>query len=293
MPRCRIESLGVSLPRRGMRKIGSLAHAVQAGQQALQQSHYNRADIATLINAGVYRDRHYAEPAFACFIQDKLGINVEFQGRQTLSFDLLNGGCGLLSAAQVMTQMILSRTVQVGMIVASEANADRRPDPSYTYPASGAAAILDISPYTRQGFGDFVFKTLDQHHDLYGSAVSLAQAGGRLLVRKHVELEAAYLEAASQAWRELLERSELSPEQIDLVIPSQISSDFIGKLATDLALPRERFVDVSQRHGDTLTTSWMLALHDAKTRGAMREGSTCVILACGSGVTVGAATYLS
>lgn len=291
MPRCRIESLGVSLPRRGMMKVGSLEHAVRAGRQALQGSCYNPADMAVLINAGVYRDRHYAEPAFACFIQDKLDINVEFQGRQTLAFDLLNGGCGMLNAAQVMSDMILSRTVEVGIIVASEANADRHPDPSYRYPASGAAAVLDVSPQSQQGFGDFVFTTLVEHQDLYGSVVCLAAAGGKLLLRQEAALEQAYLEATASAWNMLLERSGLEATAVDWILPSQISSRFIRQLASTIDVDPARCVDVTERHGDTLTTSWLLAMHDAFERKVIAPGSTGVILCCGSGVTAGAAVY--
>ena len=51
--RCRLESLGASLPRRGGRRVGSLKHAVNAGREALQSSHYHAEDVALLINAGV------------------------------------------------------------------------------------------------------------------------------------------------------------------------------------------------------------------------------------------------
>lgn len=292
MARCRFESLGASLPRSGgLLRVGSLKHAVNAGREALESSHYHPEDIAVLINAGVFRDRHYAEPAFACFIQDKLGINVEFQGRQTLSFDLQNGGCGLMSAAQAVSAMIQSQAVQVGMIVASEANADRRPDPSYTYAASGAAAILDVSPSSGSGFGSFVIETLDQHHDLYGAVVSLAKPGGQLLVRKRDELEAAYLEGAPAVFAQLLEREGLRLEEVDLLIPSQISAGFLEQLGPALSIPSDRIVDVHTRLGDTLSTSWFLAYCDALARGKVPAGSKVVFMAFGSGITIGAAAY--
>lgn len=291
MARCRLESLGVSWPRRGLWGTGSLAHAARAGRQALMGSHYHPEDVALMVNAGVFRDRHYAEPAFACFIQNQLGINVEFQGRQTLSFDLQNGGCGLLSAAHVVTAMIESHAVEVGMIIAAEANADRRPDPSYTYAASGAAAVIDVSPHAQKGFGSFVFETFDQHHDLYGAVVSLAKAGGQLLVRKQAALLDAYLEAAPQVFSQLLAREELVASDIDLVVPSQISQEFLDRLAPALGVERARIADTGARCGDTLTTSWLLAYHDALEQGRVAEGARVVFTTFGSGVTVGAAAY--
>ncbi len=103
MRRCRIESLGVSLPRRRLRRWGSVRHAVEAGRRCLAASHYRPGDVEVLVNTGVYRDRHTCEPAMACYIQHRLGINVEFQGRRTASFDLLDGGVGMLSACLLYT----------------------------------------------------------------------------------------------------------------------------------------------------------------------------------------------
>ena len=85
---------------------GSVHHAVEAGRRCLDESQYRPADVGVLINAGVHRDGHICEPAIAAYIQHRLGINVEFQGRRTLSFDLLNGGCGMLNAAQVAIALL-------------------------------------------------------------------------------------------------------------------------------------------------------------------------------------------
>jgi len=179
------------------------------------------------------------------------------------------------------------------MIVASEVNADRTPDPSFTYAASGAAAILDISPHSDRGFGNFVFETFDQHHDLYGSVVSLAHAHGQLFVRKQPELEDAYLECAPQVWDRLLAGEGLTPGDVDLVVPSQISGAFLDRLAPALDMPRDRLVDITAQHGDTLTTSWMLALSHARLEGRLQEGNKAIFLAFGSGITIGAAAYYS
>jgi len=279
------------MPGRGLRRRGSLVHATRAGRSCLERSHYHPEDVAVMINAGVYRDRHYAEPAFACFIQDKLGINTEFQGRQTLSFDLQNGGCGLLSAAHVVSNMIQGGLARVGMIIASEANADRRPDPTWCYQASGAAAILDVAPSASVGFGPFAFRTFDAHLDQYSACVSLAQKGGKLLLRKDAAVEQSYLQAAPVVWRELLAQDGSDAGSIDLLIPAQISTPFLDGLADALGFPRAKVVDLTRRCGDTLSTSWLLALAHARETGLAREGTRAVIMAFGSGITVGAARY--
>jgi 3-oxoacyl-[acyl-carrier-protein] synthase-3 len=264
---------------------------VKAGQDCLRASNYNPGDVQVLINTGIYRDGHYAEPAIACFIQKKLGINIEFQARPTLSFDLLNGGCGMLNAAHVLTTMIKSGVIQVGMVVSSEANSDRHPDSSYTYPPSGAAFLLDISPLSQQGFGSFVFRTFEEYFYFYGAVVSLAQKKGRIYVRKKAELEDVYLNCAKPVFEELIAYEKLKREDVDLLIPSQISPRFIQKLASILDFPKSKIIDTTHLYADTLTTSFILALKHAIDQSPAGVGNKAVFLAFGSGITVGSAIY--
>jgi 3-oxoacyl-[acyl-carrier-protein] synthase-3 len=288
---CRIESLGVSLPRRRFRRWGSVRHAVEAGRRCLEGSQLCPSAVGLLINAGVHRDRHICEPAMAVFIQHRLGINSEFQGRSTLSFDLQNGGCGMLSAAQAAVAMLQGGEIAAALVVASEANPDRRPDPRYDYPASGAAMLLDLSPWRGTGFGEFVFHTRDDQADLYTSLVSLAEKRGRIVIERRDELEGAYLSMAGGVVEEVLSRDRLRREEIDLVVPAQISAAFLARLPAAIGFPAHKVVDLSRRLPDTLSTSVFLALKLALAERRPAPGRKALLLACGSGVTVAAATY--
>jgi 3-oxoacyl-[acyl-carrier-protein] synthase-3 len=290
---CRIESFGASLPRKGLFRWGSLKHATLAGRLCLEGSKHSRADVELLINCGVHRDGHVCEPAIAAYIQHALDINVEFQGRRTLSFDLQNGGCGMLNAAQVVSSLMESGEIRVGMIVSSEANSDRSPDPGYRYPASGAALLLDLSPVPGKGFGRFAFKTRDEHAGLYSSVVSLQAKGGRLVMRRMIEeLETAWLSCATEVVEELLDREGLRRDEIDLVVPAQISPRFVARLGPATGFPADRIADLSARLPDTMSTSTFLALDDIRRSGRIAPGARVLLLAFGSGITVGAATYI-
>jgi len=291
MRRCRIESLGVSPPRRTLLRWGSVKHAVEAGKRCLEKSIYHPNDVRVLVNAGVHRDGHTCEPAIAAYVQHRLDINVEFQGRRTLAFDLLNGACGMLNAAQVVGALIEAGEAQVGMVVSSEANSDARPDPSYPYPASGAAALLDVSPLRNVGFGSFVFQTHEEHADLFASVVSLAVKHGKLSIKRAAELEDVWLKHAGAAVDELLAKERLSKSEIDFVVPAQISAQFLQKLPERVGLPREKVLDLSAKLADTHSTSTFLALHHLVASGAATSGKRALLLSFGSGITVGAATY--
>ena len=291
MKKIRIESIGVSYPRKKIWRRGSLSHAVHAGSQCLKNSNYFPMDVEVLINSGIYRDGHYVEPAFSTFIQKKLGINTEFQGRRTLSFDLLNGGCGMLNGIHVLTHLISSGRIHSGMVISSEANTDKNPDPNYHYKNSGAAVMLDISPNSQIGFGNFVFKSFEKYMHLYSSFVSLAQKYGRLFIKKKKGLEDAYLACVQPVIKELLDIENLSADDISFVIPSQISEYFLNKLPENIYFSTEKIINLFHKYTDTLTTSVFLSLKHLLDNKLIKPGQKIILLTVGSGITVGAAIY--
>ena len=214
-----------------------------------------------LVSAGVYRDGHVAEPAIAAYIQHRLGINIEFQGRPTLAFDLLNGGCGMLNAVQVVGAMLQSGQAAAGMVVAGEANSDRRPDPASAVARSGAALLLDLSPDAGTGFGAFAFQTHEEDADLFTAVVSLAVPRGRLFIRRQARLEEAWLAHAAAAVDEVLAREGLTRDRIDLVVPAQISAGFLSRLPAAIGVPADKVADFTATLPDTGSTSVFLAWH--------------------------------
>ncbi len=293
MIRCRIDAVGASFPGRswGPFRKGSVGHAVVAGMECLRNTRHRPSDVEVLVNAGVHRDGHVCEPAGAAYIQRRLGVNVEFQGRPTLSFDLLNGGCGMLNAVHVVASQMAAGLVSVGMVVASEANGDRRPDPGFSYPASGAALLLDISPRRDAGFGAFGFVTREEDACLYTSVVSLGERRGRIIMRRAAGLEEAWLPLAGRAFEEVLEREGIGREEIGLVVPAQVSPGFVGRLSGALGLPRDKVADFTAALPDTLSTSTVLALHLLLSTAPPAPGTRIVLLSVGSGLTAAAGLY--
>jgi 3-oxoacyl-[acyl-carrier-protein] synthase III len=141
------------------------------------------------------------------------------------------------------------------------------------------------------GFGAFAFHTHEEHSDLYTSVVSLDEKHGRLRVRRRAELEGAYLAAVGAVVDEVLAREGLRRDDVALVVPAQISAAFLARLPAAVGFPPERVLDLQDTLPDTLTTSVFLALHQARESGRVGPGARVLLLACGSGVTVGAATY--
>lgn len=291
--RARIESLGISASLGGLlRKRGSVDHAVIAGRHCLGTSRYAPSDVNILINSGVYRDKHIGEPAMATFVQRRLKINPEFHKQKTFSFDVINGGCGMLSAFSILTQMIGSGAIRLGMVVSSDCNPDRDPDPNYAYRPSGTAALVDISPDADRGFGRFVFDYFPEHSDLYTAVVDINEKRGKIRIFQDEKLMDAYLSAAPTTFDKLLKAESLDRQDIDYVIPSQISPEFIARLSTALSISPTKVLDCTRiLKADTFTTSAFLSLYHAQRSKSIVAGNRIVFLTFGSGVTVGSAVY--
>jgi 3-oxoacyl-[acyl-carrier-protein] synthase III len=177
------------------------------------------------------------------------------------------------------------------MVISSEANADKNPDPNYLYKNSGAAVLLDLSPNSQIGFGNFVFKSFEKYMHLYSSFVSLTQKYGRLLIKKKKELEDAYLACVQSVIKELLDIENLSADDISFVIPSQISEYFLNKLPKKIYFNAEKIINLTHKYADTLTTSVFLSLKHLLDNKVIKPGQKIILLTVGAGITVGASVY--
>jgi 3-oxoacyl-[acyl-carrier-protein] synthase-3 len=289
--RVRIAGIGSSLPGPRLLRRGSVARAVEAGRRCLAAAQRRPAEVGLLIHAGVTRDHHVCEPANAAYIQRRLGINIEFQGARTLSFDLGNGGCGMLDAAHILCALLQEGTPRCGMVTASEGNVDWRAKGERPCPDSGAAVLLEISPRPKTGFGSFAFLTRSEFADMAVTMVSLAEARGRLRTRCAPGLEERWLEMAGPVVDEVLKRDGLSRPQVDRVVAAQISAGFLARLPDAVGVPGDRVADFSGDLPDTLSTSVFLALQRELALRPALPGQTFLLLAFGSGLTAAAAVY--
>jgi 3-oxoacyl-[acyl-carrier-protein] synthase III len=191
----------------------------------------------------------------------------------------------------VICSLLQEGKPRCGMVTASEGNADWRAKGDRPCPDSGAAVLLELSPDPGTGFGSFAFLSRNEYADLSETVVSLAEARGRLRVRRDPGLEDRWLEMAGPVVDQALEKDGLSRGQIDRVIPAQLSAGFLSRLPRAMGLPAERMADFSGELPDTLSTSVFLALQRELALRPPRPGQTALLLAFGSGLTAAAAIY--
>ncbi|MEN8183946.1 MAG: hypothetical protein ABFS46_15575, partial [Myxococcota bacterium] len=173
-----IEAVGTSLPRRRLRREGSVALSVRAGREALGRAGIDASEIDILINTGVYRDRNICEPAMAPFIQRGLGANSTSPGRRsagtedasTFSFDLSNGSCGWLNGLQVADGFLASGRARRVLLVTSDVDPAPKVSRGLDFAPAAAAMVLAAGgPDT--GFTAFRFESFAKHSDLLRSGI--------------------------------------------------------------------------------------------------------------------------
>jgi hypothetical protein len=170
------------------------------------------------------------------------------------AFDLLNGGCGMLNAAQVVGAMLQSGEIQAGMVVAGEANSDRRPDPASKIARSGAALLLELSPGAGSGFGAFAFRTHEDARAVHAVVSGLSRVTA--LIRRQ-RLRRAWLAHAAAVAKAARARPARS---VDLAVPAQVRRAFPSRLPVAIGvLPEGR--GLTSILPEPASTSAFLAWH--------------------------------
>jgi 3-oxoacyl-[acyl-carrier-protein] synthase-3 len=249
-------------------------------------------DIGALIVATVTPDMVF--PATACLVQDQVGL------RNTWGFDLSAACSGFLYALTTGAQMVAAgahrRVIVVGADLMS-AIIDPLDRTTAVLFGDGAGAVL-LEP-AEPGFG-----LLDFYHRVDGSgrAELLMPAGGSLHPASHATVEArghflqqngkaVFKFAVSQmaaCITTILQRHQLSPDDIAMIIPHQANQRILDATAERLALPPGRMASVIARYGNTTAATLPLALEDVVKDGRVKRGDLVIFVAVGAGFTVGA-----
>lgn len=267
---------------------------IKAAKDCLKSARLDPSLLGILINAGIYRDRNIGEPAIATFIQRAIGANEVVTGdRTTFSFDLTNGGCGMLTGMMVVDGFLQSGTIDYGMVVT--ADTDPVPGESLGYGFTPAAAAILLSR-GENGSGFLHFKTETD-------ARFIADMQGRLEWRQHKgkmgnilvmsQSEGYAKECARFALENLdafLKETSLKMKDIDLIIPSQSPAGFLGELKKKKGV-EEKLVDVNDKLENVHTAGIGFALERAMRSGRFAAAKNCLFLTVGAGITVSLALY--
>lgn len=298
----RIEAVAAAHARRGPFGKGALKLADAAAHTCLARAHLEASDIDLLVNAGLYHEDNASEPAFAAMIQEDIGANPGHPPREgahgTFSFDVANGGCGVLTALELLDGFVRSGTIQTGMVVASDSEPDD--SESFPFPAVGGAMLVRPAPGD-EGFIDFAFETFAPAAGTFDSAISwhekawhlpLSRPGRNVLaVVQGDGYEGRAIECAEEATRRFLARHEVGARSVDLALLSQSPVGFAGSLAARLDLAPGCVAPIAAEFRGAHTAGPIAALDAAIASGRFAAARTILFATVGAGIVVGLALY--
>lgn len=267
--------------------------ALEAAQKALVQAGMTADEVDLVIVASVSPDMIF--PATACIVQGKLGaVNAA-------AFDLEAGCSGFLYVLTIAAQCIASGLYNNVLVIGAEAMSrlinweDRN-----TCVLFGDAAAAAVLKPVEDGYG---FLSFYLGSDGRGSELLLLPAGGARLPasRETVEnhLHSVHMAGAEvfkfavrimgDASLEALKRANLTPQDIDLVVPHQANVRIIDAAAKRLGIDREKIYVNVERFGNTSSASVGVALMECVEQGLIKSGDIILLVGFGAGLTWGSA----
>lgn len=258
--------------------------ASNAAKFAMSNADISAADIDLIIVATTTPDLTF--PSTATIVQSKIGAKNAF------AFDVQAVCSGFVYALSVANNFIKSGQVKTALVVGAETLSkivDWKDRNSCVLFGDGAGAvilrainddkqgILTTSLYSDGNLVD-ILKTTGGP-SLNGSSGYIAMSGKEVF--KHA------VEKMGDCVIKSLEKINLSPRDIDLLIPHQANARILNAVAKRLDLPLEKVVMTVQDHANTSAASIPLALDFALNNSKIKKGDLVVMEALGGGLTWG------
>ncbi len=249
-------------------------------------------DLDRLIVATTSPD--YPSPSCACVAQGKLGVQRDFP-----CLDVAASCTGFLYALDVGVQAIMTGENAV-VVVAAEMRSrflnlkDRSTTVLF---GDGAAGVLLVPG--RTGRGVTAIGTIADGagaKSVYipaggsakpASAATVASGEHGLLMADGAQVYYAAVEGMVSSVHMAFEESELSLDDIDLVIPHQPNGHMLEEVRTRLEIPHETWMRTVETTGNTSSPSVAIALDRARIEGRIEDGSIALLVAVGGGHTAG------
>ncbi len=242
-------------------------------------------------------------PTTACLVQDRLGIPTS---AGALDFNL---GCsGFVYGLGLAEGLIASGQARNLLLVTAETYSKflHPQDKSVRTLFGDAAAATLLSAAEQPSLGPFVYGT-----DGAGAPNLIVPAGGMRQTRTAEtaiareddsqnfrsqdnlfmaggEIFNFTLAAVPKSVQALLEKAQISLEQVDLFVFHQANRFMLEHLRKRLKIPVEKF-QVSMAHcGNTVSSTIPIALKEAQREGRLKEGMTVMLVGFGVGYSWGA-----
>jgi 3-oxoacyl-[acyl-carrier-protein] synthase III len=266
----------------------SSSMGIIAGRQAIESAGLSRNDIDLVICGTATPD--FMFPATACLIQDALGITGG-------AFDI-EAGCSSFMYALSMASALVGSGANCNVLVVGTEVLSRIMD--WTDRATcvlfgdGAGAVV-VSATTDGTFQPTFVLGADGSG---GQALYVPAGGGNSPASDSTIREGLHTirmagpevyrfasRVVVESCQQVLDRLQLTPNDVDMFIPHQANERIIDNALKRLDFPRERcFINID-KYGNTSSASIPIALCEANAASLLKPGATVLMVGFGAGLT--------
>lgn len=269
--------------------------ATEAAKRAMEQAGVTAEEIDLIIVATISPDTFF--PSTACYVQRNLAA------KNAVCFDISAACSGFLYAMSVARQFISTHTCDTALIIGAEklssmVNWEDRNTCVLFGDGAGAAVLKRAELDGEQGVLSAYMGSDGNQTDILvvpggGSACPITpdNAEQRLntISMQGKEVYRYAVTAMRRACDRVLQRANLKPEDISMVIPHQANFRIIEAIRERLDVPPEKMFINLQKYGNTSAAAIAIALDEAHRSGAIQRGDKIVLVAFGAGLTWAAA----
>jgi 3-oxoacyl-[acyl-carrier-protein] synthase-3 len=252
--------------------------AVKACEEALKNAGVSKEEIDVLILATL--SPHLGFPATACLVQEKLNLP------EIMVFDISAACSGFIYGLDIAHAYLKSGKAKKILVVGAEKLSeiiDWKDRSTCVLFGDGAGAV--VLGWNENSSSDILASVLKAKgnlwHILYREPCGFLKMEGRKVFKEAVSCMAS-------ASLEALEKANLTPQDIDLVIPHQANLRIISALAQKLGIPMEKVFVNLDKYGNTSAASIPIALYEAIKEEKLKRGMNVLLTAMGGGLTWGA-----
>lgn len=264
---------------------------VVVGKRLLEKANISPEEIDLIITATITPD--YATPSTACLVQSGLGAVNAF------AFDLTAACSGFVYALSVADKYIKSGQCKKALVFGSEVLSnivDWSDRSTCVLFGDGAGGVLIEA--SEQGYGKIIAEDMHSNGEL-GLTLTGGQKQPENAFFTPEEANKKYLQMDGRAIfnfatrsvpasvKQLLEKSNISIDEIKYVVPHQANYRIVEVVAKKLGLPMERFYMNMDKYGNTSSASIPIALAEMSQQGMLEKGDKIVITGFGGGLTWG------
>lgn len=258
--------------------------AADASRKALAAAGMVPADIDLIIVATATPDQTF--PASATIVQHILGCN------GCVAFDVAAVCSGFLYAFSVAESMIRAGSAKNALVIGSETFSrilDWEDRATCVLFGDGAGAVVLSGEVGTRGALATRLHADGQHNELLyvDGGPSTTGTVGKLRMKGREVFRHAVTNLAN-VMTETLDAAELSPSDVDWVVPHQANARIIDATAKKLGLDAAKVILTVDQHANTSAASVPLALDVAVRDGRIKAGDIIVLEAMGGGFTWGA-----